>query len=353
MCCIQLFYSFFFFLRLALHKNKEATNLKKAPVSVVICAKNEELNLIHNLPFILNQNYPDFEIVVVNHGSTDQTAKVLSDYQKTHNNLKVLYFENDKPGKKDPLTFGINNASNEYLILTDADCRPASDIWIRKFSSDFAINKQIILGYGPHNKSKGVLNYFIRFDTAIIGTTYLSFALSRFGYMGVGRNIGYTKTLFASVNGFESHKEIASGDDDLFIQQAINKSNFQIQTDSDTYCYSNTCLSLKSWISQKKRHQSTSSKYKVINKALLGIYSCSLILMWFSFVSLFVEGEHRELSLEIFCFVLAVKWGIQGSAMRKIKEGHFIWVFPFLELAQNIAMTLIYCLGGKTKKNKW
>ena len=349
---VQLLYLFVFYLKLALYKQIKQEKSHEIPISIIICAKNEATNIKENLSFILNQKYSKFEVIVVNHDSNDDSEEILSEFEKKHDHLKALSFKNNKSGKKEPISYAIEHASYEHLIFTDADCKPNSDLWINKFSNGFK-EKEIIIGYGPHTKSKGLLNFLIRLDTAIIGITYLSYALSKLGYMAVGRNMGYTKSIFKSTNGFASHKDVVSGDDDLFIQKALKKDNFNVNIDPETYCFSATPQSWKSWLNQKNRHHSSSNKYKVINKALLGIYPLSLVLMWFSFVSLFCEVEYRSFGLSLFCFVLLIKWIIQGAALNKIKERSFIILFPFLELIQNIIMIVFFSLKGLNKKNKW
>lgn len=349
---LQLFYLVFFYLKLALYKQFKEVELHEIPISIIICAKNEALNLKENLPFILNQKHSKFEVIVVNHDSTDDSDEILFELGEIHDHLKVHSFKNNKSGKKEPISFAIEHANHDHLIFTDADCKPSSDLWIKKLSEGFQ-KKEIIIGYGPHQKEKGLLNFLVRLDTAIIGITYISYAISKYGYMAVGRNMGYTKNVFKSTNGFSSHEEIASGDDDLFIQKALTKTNFSVNIDPKTYCFSKAPQSWKSWLKQKNRHHSSSHKYKVINKALLGIYPLSLILMWFSFVSLFCEVEYRAFGLSLFCFVLIVKWIIQGLGLKKIKENSFILLFPFLELIQNMIMIVFFSLKVLNKKNKW
>jgi hypothetical protein len=94
-----------------------------------------------------------------------------------------------KPGKKLSITLGVKGAKFEHLILTDADCRPASRNWLKSIAENFSNEKQIVLGYGPYKKEKGFLNRLIRFDTTWIGMNYFSMALAKLPYMGVGRNL--------------------------------------------------------------------------------------------------------------------------------------------------------------------
>ena len=182
-----------------------------------------------------------------------------------------------RAGKKFPITLAIKGAKYEHVLLTDADCKPSSHQWLRKMAGSFSTAKQIVIGYGPFTKQKGFLNKLIRFDAAWIGVNYLSMALSKLPYMGVGRNLGYTKTLFNSVSGFKSHYALPSGDDDLFIQQVAQKSNYTINIDPETFCFSPAAPTWKRWVRQKSRHYTTSNQYKVIKKLLLGIYPISLL----------------------------------------------------------------------------
>ena len=219
---IQLIYTIVFFGRLAFRK-PAAKNPQLPPVSIVIAARNESDNLFENLPKILDQYYPaEFEVVVVNHQSIDDSKYLLDALQRSYPHLVVMEVERSKhlkASKKLPLTLGIKKARFEHLILTDADCSPSSDHWLVRMAEQFSEQKQLVLGYGPYKPEPGLLNKVIRFDTTMIAVHYFSMAINGMPYMGVGRNMAYTKTLFNSVKGFKSHYALASGDDDLFVQQ--------------------------------------------------------------------------------------------------------------------------------------
>src|ERR1700761_612943 len=135
------------------------------PVSVIISARNEARNLNENLPAILQQNYPDFEVVVVNDCSFDSSDVVLEVLKETYPHLKIVTItEHDrfKTGKKFALTLGIKAAKNEYLLFTDADCQPASVHWITRMAANFSNKKtEIIIGYSPYKRTRNILNPFI------------------------------------------------------------------------------------------------------------------------------------------------------------------------------------------------
>lgn len=353
---IQLFYLFFIQVRLAYYSPAPKSTPSYMPVSIIIAARNESDNLYENLPIILSQDYPEFEVIVVNNQSIDDSSWLLTAFSRQFPNLRVVELGRNRhlrPGKKLPITLAIKAAKYEHFLLTDADCRPSSNQWIKQMASHFSSSKQIVIGYGPYSKSKGFLNRLIRFDTAWIGVSYFSMALAKLPYMGVGRNLAYTKPVFNSVNGFKSHYALPSGDDDLFIQEAAKKSNYTVNLDPTSYCYSAAAPSWGRWIRQKSRHYSTSSRYKLIKKWLLGIYPLSLILMWASFVTLMFNGEYRLFSASIFFVILMLKWWIQGRCLSKLKEKSFIPYFLLWDLFYALIMPIIYYVTERQKIYRW
>lgn len=356
MLFIQLLYLFFIYIRLAFYKNRPREN-KMPPVSVVIAARNESDNLYHFLPLILNQKYPNFEVVVVNHQSIDDSYHVLNALKMQYGDkLKIVEVERSKhlgTGKKFPLSLGIKAAENEVIVVTDADCAPSSDQWLSLMVEKISDKKQLVLGYAPYKVEKGFLNRLIRLDTSMIAINYLSFALARIPYMGVGRNMAYTKSLFNSVHGFKSHYAIISGDDDLFVQDVAKKKNYTIQIDERTHCISKGKETWQSWMTQKTRHYTTTPRYQVIKKLLLGIYPLTLFLAWVSFVILMFDGEYRLLSGGIFAFAMLLKWIIQGKCLLKIKAKSFVALFPFIDLFYAVLIPWIYYTSEKSAMTKW
>lgn len=354
---VQFIYVVFIFGRLASHKiTKEKNGNDTPPLSLIMAARNEGENLFNFLPFLLEQDYPNFEVIVVNHQSTDESKYILDAYKQQYAHLKIIEIERSKHlkyGKKLPLTLGIKAAKNEHLIFTDADCKPNSNQWLRSMAARFSEKKQIVLGYGPVHQRKGFANRLMRFDTAWIGMSYLSMAKARMPYMGIGRNLAYTKTTFESVSGFKSHYSLASGDDDLFIQEAAKKRNYTINIDPESYCYSKPPKTLKKWMRQKARHFTTSSRYKVIKKVMLGIYPISLLFMLFSFVSLCFVYEYLWIVLAIFIFLLTLKWIILGMAFRKIKENSFVTWLPLWDIFYAIWTPIMFYTVSKTETDKW
>lgn len=354
---IHLIYVLLIHGRLAFFKEKSKLSEDDLPgVSVLIAARNEADNLFENLPLILEQDYPEFEVIVINHQSVDETSHLLSAYQRQYPHLHVIELTRNqhlRPGKKLPITLGVKGARYEYLILTDADCKPQGKNWLRSMASRFTAGKEIILGYGPYIRKKGFLNRIIRFDTTWIAINYFSMALAKLPYMGVGRNLAYTKEIFINVHGFKSHYALPSGDDDLFIQEAAKKKNYSINLDPDSYCFSEASETWSGWRKQKTRHYSTSSRYNVIKKWLLGIYPLTLLFFYISFVILMFSSEFRWITLAVFGFALIFKWWIQGRCLYKLREKSFVPFLPFWDLFYAILIPFMYFSAEKKQQKRW
>ena len=352
---IQLTYICLIYLRFVFYSAKHNQRLEESlvPVSVIIAARNEEDNLYQNLPKILGQNYPEFEVIVVNHQSVDDSKHILQAYQKQYPNLKVIDIERNthlRNGKKLPITMGVKGAKYAHFIFTDADCQPISSDWLKLMAGKFSEKKQLVLGYGPYRKTKGFLNFLIRFDTAQIAVNYFSYACAGFPYMGVGRNMGYTKSLFDSVHGFKSHYAIQSGDDDLFVRDAARKRNYTIQFAKESVCYSDAKETFSKWVEQKQRHFTTAPTYKVFHKVLLGTYPLTMWMTLLTFVTLVFSEEYWLWSSVIFVGFFFLKWLVNAINLSKIGEKSAALWFPVMELVHMTILPFIYYSSDKNKQ---
>ena len=251
-------------------------------LSVIICAKNEKDNLVKFLPHVLDQDYPDFEVLVIDDNSSDGTSGVLNQLASKYPNLRPFKFTQPKQsaGKKEVLSYGISEAKGEYLVMTDADCFPKSDQWLKRMAAGFEGGYELVLGIGLYEQEGTALNQFIQVDTGFIALNYLSFALAGFPYMSVGRNVAYKKSLFTKVGGFESHLDLPSGDDDLFINELPKDTKVNIVTAPKAQTVSVAKKKSKSFLEQKKRHVSAGMKYKKSNLLLLGLLY-SFTMFWY------------------------------------------------------------------------
>lgn len=352
----QLLYSILFFGRVAWWKGKRK-NLNYPSVSIVIAARNESDNLYEKLPLILDQEYPSpFEVVLVNHQSIDDSSYLLDAMQRQYPNLVVMEVKRNAhlpASKKFPLTMGIKKAKYDHLVLTDADCKPTSNQWLKLMAESFSEKKQIVLGYGPYQKTTGFLNKVIRFDTTMIAVHYFSAALNRIPFMGVGRNLAYTKEAFNSTKGFKSHLSILSGDDDLFIQEAAKKGNYTIQLHPNSFQYSPAKSTWEEFVYQKSRHYQTSPRYQFIKKLLLGTYPITLILMLLSFVILNLTMDWMIQSLIILGFVTIVKWWLLGLSFYRLKSAGFIALLPITDIIYVIIQPFFYYSTKNKFTTRW
>lgn len=269
--------------RLSSYQNMILFEKKELPfLSVIICAKNERLNLENHLHKILNQEYPEFEVVVVDDNSDDGTNEYLRDLKEKHNNLLVYKFDQPKIsyGKKEVLEFGIQQATSEYLVLTDADCYPKSEKWLLSMADGFENDHEIIFGIGQYEQEDTFINRIIQMDTGFIAMNYLSFALVNTPYMSVGRNVGYKKNLFKKVGGFKAHYHLSSGDDDLFVNELPKETKTAIIIDSKSQTVSVPKQSFKGFFNQKTRHVSAGMHYRWGNLLILSVFYSSSML-WY------------------------------------------------------------------------
>jgi poly-beta-1,6-N-acetyl-D-glucosamine synthase len=352
---LQLWFYFGIYSRIIFYKR--APQLKKYPISIIICARNEADNLIKNLPSILQQKHEDFEVVVVNDCSTDETEEVLAVLVKKYKNLRTTTITPDKKfshGKKLALTLGIKAAKNEWLVFTDADCYAESEHWLERIQENYTDKNEIVLGYGGYKEYPGWLNKYIRYDTMMIALQYFGFALSGIPYMGVGRNLSYRKSLFFKNKGFATHYEILSGDDDLFVNETANKNNVAVEFHPESHTRSEPKQKWKQWFEQKKRHFSTAERYKPKHFFLLGIEPFSRFLFYLTGIFLLSLSIFSTYVLILAGFRLLILLILTKLTMERLKEREFwllIIIFDVISLFINFMIYLSTRL--RSKKLRW
>ena len=353
---IQIFYYVFFFSRLAFYKPKEKQRSQQHPVSVIICARDEDEKLARNLPGVLVQHYETtHEVIVVNDNSVDDSKYILAELHKTFKNLQIIELEQEAKmiaGKKFPLSVGIKEAKHEIVLLTDADCVPASEHWLFKMQNAFTNDVEIVLGYGAYQKLPGFLNKIIRFETFHTALQYLSYALAGVPYMGVGRNLAYRKNLFFQNKGFSSINHIPSGDDDLFINQVATKRNTAVSIDPESFTLSMPKKNWKDWKRQKNRHYSTGKFYKTSHQFLLGIYTGSFFLFYPLLLAslLFFDWRWALIPVVIRIIIQAIIW---KKAMKQLNEEDLFPAFLLWDLWMFFYYILFASALWKKPKKTW
>jgi len=357
--CIQFTYYIFLFGKFAFLLNSKTGKEDKketkeiTPVSIIIAARNEAENLKQFLPKVLNQNYTDFEIIIVNDSSTDKTEQVIKVFQKDYDNLKLVHIYGTG-NKKNAITKGIEASSNDYLLFTDADCYPKSENWISEIVSHFNNDKQLILGYGAYQKiNNSILNKLIRFETLLTAIQYFSYTKMGIPYMGVGRNLGYKKKLFVKSNGFNNHKHIKSGDDDLFINQAATSQNTEICFSKNSFTISKPKTSLSSWLQQKRRHISTANKYKPIHQFLLGLFYMSQLLFWLLAIILLIFSFNWQLVTIFIIIRLTAQYIIVHNSAIKLDEKDITIFTPFLDFLLVVTQFGLFISNLISKPKYW
>lgn len=342
---VQILYLLFFFSRILFHKTKKEIDFDfQKPVSVIVAAHNELENLKKLLPILYRQNYPEFEIIVANDRSSDETEFFLRDEQRKEPRLRVLHIDHTPEHishKKYALTLAIRAAKYEHLLFTDADCLPHSENWIALMAQAFTKEKQIVLGISPYQKEKGFLNWLIRYETFFTAIQYISYALAKLPYMGVGRNLAYTKSLFLASKGFQNHLKIVGGDDDLFVNANANASNTSVCTQLQAQVFSVPKRTWRAWFRQKKRHLSVGKFYRKKHQFFLALQNGTHVLFWLAFALLASVYPFQK---EIWQWQEITLWGICGFRLifwtlvqyLNAKKLYFVsafvgwWVYDFL-----------------------
>ena len=330
---VQLFYYLYFFRRVAFFHPSPKEQSQQHPVSVIICARDEDENLARHLPGVLVQDYTTtHEVIVVNDNSIDDSKYILAELKKTFKKLQVVDLEQEAKliaGKKYPLSIGIKEAKHEIVLLTDADCVPATDKWVYKMQDAFHNGVEVALGYGAYHKAPGFLNKAIRFETFHTALQYFGYALAGKPYMGVGRNLAYRKDVFFRNKGFSAINHIPSGDDDLFINRVANSHNTAVVLDPEAFTLSAPKQTWKDWKRQKSRHYSTGKFYKKGHQFLLGLYTATYFFFYPLFVLslLFFDWRLALIPLGLRLLTLAIVW---HKAMKRLGEedlfgGFLLW----------------------------
>lgn len=326
-------------------------------ISVVVCAKNECENLRKLIPVLLSQDYPEFEVILVDDKSSDDTYDFGIELGQKEERFKLIRI-NSRPdhinNKKYAITLGVKAAKFEQILLTDADCLPASENWIKEMNLGFKNDrKQIVLGYSQYDKVPGLLNYFIRYETILTAINYLGLGLIGYPYMAVGRNLAYRKSLFLEKNGFGKFQGILGGDDDLFTNQHAKRKNTSIVLSKDATVYSTPKTRLGEYLQQKTRHLSVGKHYRRADKLLLGFLMVTRMLFWGGFIAAIMSVNQTILISGCFLLVMVSLLTSVLALKKQTGDNSNIWMFPLLDI---IYIFYYISTGLKvlfTKKIRW
>jgi biofilm PGA synthesis N-glycosyltransferase PgaC len=263
------------------------------PVSLVIAAHNEFKNLEQNLDSWLQQDYPEYEVVVIDDRSTDDSHLVLLRKAQENPRLKIVHLDPEyvrNGGKKLALTLGFKKAQFQYFILTDADCKPSSDQWLRHMCQEFKTGIDLVIAPSPLEVGPGFLGGVIHFETLLTHLHFLGWGLRRSPYMGLGRNMAYTRQAYDRVGGFSEHHHIPAGDDDLFVQSTSNSQNTAVVLRKEAFTTSPGARSWKAYTKQKMRHLWVGKLYPASVSRKLSLFPISQLILLSSLVFWWFES---------------------------------------------------------------
>ena len=277
-------------------------------VSVIVCAHNEYDNLQDYLSILLEQDYPCYEVIVVDDSSEDGSDLLLERWSRQYGNLYHTFVPRGArvlSNKKLALTIGIKAAHYDYLLLTDADCRPESKHWIREMMKGFSNEQtELVLGFSPYFEKKGLLNHIIGYDTLFNGLQYMGMARAGKPYMGVGRNLAYKRETFFSVGGFKGLLGNRAGDDDLFVNRIANAANTVVVNNPNSIVWSVPKTTWREWFHQKRRHLSVSPQYRTKSKIQLTLEPLSRGIFYASLLISAIVGNIELISIALALFLL-------------------------------------------------
>jgi glycosyltransferase involved in cell wall biosynthesis len=354
---IQLFYYLFYYLAVYVYKPSGIKTIKQ-PVSIIICARNEAENLRNFLPAVLEQDYPDYEVIVVNDCSEDNSYDILGNFLMQYPNLKISTVNKDPKfthNKKFAQFIGIKAAKNDILLFTDADCQPESDKWIEKMTSHFDDRITFVLGYGGYLKEQGLLNKYIRYDSMTIAMQYLGMAIRGIPYMGVGRNLAYRRSVFFTNKGYGAHNHLISGDDDLFVNANALRSNTNVEFRKGTHTRSVPCSGLKEWMTQKKRHLVTAPYYKFMDKLLLITEPATRIVFYLALIVLLFNLFLWPVALAVSGLRLITQFIVFALVQKKLNEPGLITYSLIFDIFSPVINSIVFLsnIRNRPGKNRW
>ncbi len=326
------------------------------PVSILICAHDEEQNLRELIPLLLKQNHSEFEIIVINDRSNDNTYDFLLETSRIDSRVRMVHVDRIPPhvnGKKYSLTLGIKAAKYDLLLLTDADCRPEGDGWITSMSEAFEEKTQFVLGFSPYTKTKGLLNLFIRFESLLTALQYCSFALLRSPYMGVGRNLAYRKSFFLAGKGFHEFMNVTGGDDDLYVNRHANSSNTALVVNKESTIHTFSEETLGAFIRQKQRHLSVGKLYKRKHRFWLGLFMMTWLVSWVLLVPAWLFSPIPWVvgaAMLVRTLLLIVAF---SNALRRFEHKFELWTLPILDFLFSIYYLTTGVLTLGSKEVRW
>lgn len=329
------------------------------PISVIICAREESENLRRNLGAVLEQDYPQFEVIVINDGNTDESEDYLTILEEKYPHLYHSFVPDSSryiSRKKLAVTLGIKASKYDWLVFTNANCMPQSNQWLRLMARNFTSRTQVVLGYSGYERGKGWLHKRAAFDNLFTSMRYLGFALAGSPYMGIGRNLAYRKELFYQQKGFSAHLNLQRGDDDLFINHVATPENTRVETDANAIVRMQPLLRAKDWKEEKIGYASTARLYHGMQRWLAGFETLTRLAFHASWIAAMVIGilHFHWLAAGVAFLLFLFRFTMQAVIVNKTahdleEQRRYYFTLPAFDLLQPIQSLRWkwYCLFRK------
>lgn len=339
-------------------EERVTTDREAVPVSVIVYAHGEPENLRKNLPALLTQDYPDYEVIVVNDGSDADSEDILKLFSNEYKHLYYTYVPVDThylSHKKLALTMGIKAARHDILLFTEADCRPLGNKWIKTMESAYNRETEIVLGFCAYRHTEGLLHKLIAYDNLKGGLQMLSSALARHPFTGNGRNLSYRKELFFAHKGYSKSLNLHAGADDLFINEAATDANTMVQYKADSITEMEKIEDIGIWKEMKVSRAATQRYYKGTSLAFYRMENYSSLLFIAATIATFVTGIFGNWLLSVLAsLLLLLRFTTKAVVLRKaallLQQKPLTTWMPILEIVQpayNIYVHIYRLFKGK------
>ena len=239
---------------------------EKPAVSVVVYAHNQGEALLRNLPSLLDNDYPDFEVIVVDDISCDETQNVLTIMEQRSERLfhtKLTDKVRTMSHRKLALLLGVKAAHNDIIITTKAQCVPATKDWISSMVRNFTDWTDIVIGPVVFEGRTGIHSRFCQYDLFQRMVTMFGLTLAIRPFAGWGSNMAFRKHLLFDNNNkaFSSHLNIHPGEDDLFVSAMARKNNVAVECTPDALIIDQESPLSKAWSKDRLNRAFTGKRY--------------------------------------------------------------------------------------------
>jgi glycosyltransferase involved in cell wall biosynthesis len=353
---LQLIYYVFVYGKVSRYRLPEE-NYNFPPVSVVLVTKDEQENLKERLPVILEQQYPDFEVVIVNNASSDETEFVLKVFQKIYPQLKVVNLYSEAPnkflGKKYPLSIGIKSAKNDCVLLTNVNCVPNSLFWIMNMVRGLSQTRNTIIGFNFYEREKTLFNSLVQYDTIINAINYGGMALLGNPYKATGDNIIISREEFFNSGSFLSLYNVACGDMELYVNRITKGKKTSVILNEEAYIKTETPQSFSLWCRYKKRNIKTAYYYKFLDKLLVAIPSWTTLFFYATFVTLFLLNFPWQWILTGCILKFAIQIIFFQNASKVLMKNNLCIFAPLFEIFFLVFNTIMGISVLFSRKDRW